>query len=820
MRFVGASYLLVAAALALGCSAAGSTSSMGAGNGGAGGRAVGDAGDIGIKIDGGVASADASASDAPPSHRDASSEPVGSNLTADAVTFNWDTLGCPGCSGGGGAGGSGGPNSGGTSAAGTGGSSRGGTSGGSVPNPDASAAGGSAAGGAMTGSGGRVAGAGGSAGGGGMSGNGGAKSDAGAWVLDAGVASDGPRSDTTVPFGADAAPDASGADALVGGPDVRPSDVIVACQARIVPVVPALDRIDRLVAGENTRVVLRAVADVGGPGAGATWTWQATWEGAPLAVAQTGVAEPDTAAFAIPSSGKYVFSARSGNCYAELPGFAVAPTVCTVCDKSVILRAAPPVTSDVPTQSGGISLDQTSVILSGGVAVTVAPSLSNKLVKSYVRVNDTNGSLIADGLADTDVGGFGTRLRLLDSNRIVIKYDVLVVPLNGEDGATIAATAPQLYRSKEPASLKSPLPLTGGFTVTGTALDADGQPVADARVTLTNQDPASAKQRADLVFSSVGRSNAQGRYTLYVQPGTYWASFAPPLDSGLTEVRSDSVVTVTGDSTLSFQWSAAATAPLSLRVVDAIGSPVPDVSVRVTSSSQSSNVGKLSGTLISSQQARGNVQVQENTDATGAVLFPKLPANADYALLLMPATPGPFTATTATTARVEAAGTSKVISLSAQATISGKLVARNASSLPIDFTTVAIVGYDRSADAPEAARAVAVNADGTFAFGVTPKRPYVLVAVPAVGSGYARSFVGPGPLQGSEFVISQNLLASMSWRAKVVDDNQNGMVDTALQAYCDPSWPNCVDPAVPLAETMSDVGGAFQLELADPASRF
>jgi hypothetical protein len=821
MRIAGAPYLFVAAALALGCSAG--ADSAGISLKADASWAAGNGGGSGARTDGGYLLTDGPGADDPASHRDASSEPVGSNLTADAVTFNWDTLACLGCSaGGGGAGGSGGTSSGGTSAD-AGGRGAGGASGmgGSISVADAAPPlGGSAAGGASAGSGGRVTGSGGSAGGGGIPGSGGGKADGGA-VMDAGVTLDAPRPDLGPPSWGDAAADAGVPDAMVGGPDARPADLGGGpCQARLVPVVPVLDRIDRLVAGENTRVVLRAVVDSGGPGAGATWTWSQTWKNSPLTVAQIGVVEPDTAAFAIPNPGQYVFSARSGSCYAELAGFAVTPNVCTVCDKSVLLRAAPPITSDVPTQSGGMSLDQTSVILSRGVSVMVAPSSGGNLVRSYVRINDTAGGLISDGMADITVGGFVTRLRLVDSSLAVLKYDVLVVPLDGEDGATIAATAPQLYQGRDPTSLNKSLPLAGGYTITGTTLDARGQPVVDARVMLTNQDPASSKQRPDLVFSSVGRSNAQGKYTLHVQPGAYWVSFAPPLDSGLTDARSDSFVTVSGDSTLSFQWSAASTAALSLTVVDATGAPVEGTSVRVTSLSQPNNVGSLSGALISSQQAKGDVQVQTTTDATGAVQFPKLPANADYAVLLMPAAPGPSMATTALTVRLDAGGTSRTVALSAQAMIRGKLVVRAADSLPIDFTTVSIVGYDRSSDAPEAARAVAVNADGTFAFGATPKRPYVLLAVPDVGSGFARSFVGPGPLQGSEFVITQNLLTSIAWKAKVVDDNQNAIADTALEAYCDPSWPNCVDPAVPLGETMSGTGGAFQLELADPASRF
>jgi hypothetical protein len=435
-----------------------------------------------------------------------------------------------------------------------------------------------------------------------------------------------------------------------------------------------------------------------------------------------------------------------------------------------------------------------------------------------VRINDAYGGLVVDGLADANVGGFATRLRSLDNNRAALTYDVLVVPLNGEDGATIAATAPQLYQGRDPGSLNVPLPLAGGVTITGTTQDASGQPVADARVMLSNQEPA-VGQRRDLVFSSVGRSDAQGNYTLHVQKGTYWASFAPPIDSGLREVQSDSSFVVAADSALSFRWAAPTLAALTLKVADSTGIAAAGIAVRVTSSSRTTDVGTLSGALVSSQQAKGNVQVEDTTDASGTVVFPKLPANADYDVLLMPASPGPYSATTATSLRLEAAGTTQTVSLLGQALINGKLVTRTAAALPIDFATVSIIAYDRSADAPEAPRALMVNADGSFAFGVTPRRSYILVAVPDVGSGYARTFVGPGPLKANEFVITQNLLTSTPWRAKVMDENQSVLTGTALQVYCDATWPNCVDPTVPLAETTSDVTGAFQLDLADPTSR-
>jgi hypothetical protein len=102
---------------------------------------------------------------------------------------------------------------------------------------------------------------------------------------------------------------------------------------------------------------------------------------------QTGVVEPDTAAFAISSPGKFTFTARAGSCVADLPGYAVGPNACTACDKSVVLRAAPAVTSDVPMQSGALTLlgsspfGQSNVVLARGVAVKVSASIGSGLVK-------------------------------------------------------------------------------------------------------------------------------------------------------------------------------------------------------------------------------------------------------------------------------------------------------------------------------------------------------------------------------------------------------------------------------------------------------
>jgi hypothetical protein len=850
MKSIAPVCLLVLAPLAAGCMGA-SDSAAGVGrsdagvaySGGAGGMAAGSGGSTGWKADAGTFPAsDASAT------QDGSREAVPSNLTGDAASFNWDTYSCPGCGAVGGTPSSGTQGSGGgPGGSGSGGGSRGG-GGASAPGGGSGAAGTTSSGG-RSGSGGSI-GLGGFSGPGGSSALGGSTSATGAGGSSGRDAGSLPSADATPPrdgniSGSDLppfSPDLRAAEAggaVDGGAiylpdtgaDSRGSDVVdtqPACVAQIVPLVPALARLNRLVAGPNTKVVLRAEVVSGALPSGIPWSWEETWESSLLSPAAIGQQDPAAALFVIANPGTYTFRATAGACQATVSGYAVAANACGPCDSSVIVRAAPPATIAVPVQAGSMTLlgvspfDQNNIILSPGVPVLVAPSAGSRMVNSYVRINDLQGGLVVDGLADPRAGGLAAQLLALDSNRSVLKYDVLVVPFDGSDGETAGATAPQLFQGLEPSSINGSFPLVGGVTLTGSTVASAGQPVSDVRVMLSNQDPTSAQQRPDLLFSSVGRSDAQGSYTLHVQKGTYWASFSPPPGMGLAEALGTAAVTIAGDASLAFQWDRATTATLALIVVDAVGVALPGVSVRL-SSFQSRSVGTLTltsaGGAVVRQPANGNVQIEGTTDTAGAIVFPGLPADAAYDLLLVPATQGAYAATTTTSLMLGAGGTSTVVQLRPQATIHGQLSVRASGAPALDFASVKIVAYDRSVDSPEAPRAMMAAPDGSFAFGATPGRPYVLLAVPGVGSGYARTFVGPGPVEASEFVITQPLLGSMEWRAAVMDERQYGLAETALQIFCDVSWPNCVDPAVPLAETTSDANGFFDLALPDPSSR-
>jgi hypothetical protein len=360
--------------------------------------------------------------------------------------------------------------------------------------------------------------------------------------------------------------------------------------------------------------------------------------------------------------------------------------------------------------------------------------------------------------------------------------------------------------------------LSGGVTVTGRTLAANGQAVADARVVLANRDPSKPSKPADLLFSSVGRSDAQGNYTLHAQPGPYWASVSPPNGSGLPEALAPTSITLAADSVISFQWAAQPKAGLTLSVRDSTGTvPLPGARVRL-SSAQATTVGTLSVAGAAAQNAIGNVRIEATTSSSGMVSFANLPAGVSYNVLIAPATLGPTAATTVLSVTVPAEGATLEVRAAEQRWIRGQLLSGASGAAP-DWTRVRVVAYDRSTDTPEPSQTVNARSDGTYAIGVSPGRAYVVLVVPEVGSGLARTFMGPGALESSEFILPQRVPAARLWSALVMDTGQHPLPGTALQVFCLSTWPRCVDTTVPLAETTSEAGGAFDLELADPATR-
>ena len=705
------------------------------------------------------------------------------NVFADAPVFNWDVSACPGCAG--------------TAGAGSGGSGGAGGSGGS-------GSGGTTANDGSPGSGGRT-------------------TDASS-----------PSIDTLTAVDAGVKPDADGlhdsADAIepdVSTPDGRPIDTAPACVARIVTVLPAvLPDTQNLVAAPNIKIVLRAEIVSGAPTTDATWTWQAKWNGAPLAVAERAPQDPAAAAFLIINEGDYFFTASAGHCMATFARSARGPGGCSACDYGTDVQIVSPPSYALSTQSGYFSYAQ-PIRLAESRLVKFFTSVGNSLVPSYVRINNPDGSLVTDGYVDPSVG-FSRPLLVLSSNGDFASYQVLVVPMDGSGDGTVGATAPQLFTNLMEADLEQDanLRLFGGVEVHGTTLGASGQGLSDTRVMLSNQDPAAPATPANLIFSSVGHSDAQGSYTLHAQPGRYWVSFSPTKASGLSEAIDPSPISLTVDANLGFQWSSPSTAPLTLQVLDAAGNPAGDTRVFVNST-QSTPIGTLTIQVANApaltHPANGNVQMEATADSqTGLVAFPALPSNAVYHVLLVPATLGPFAATTEITLTLPTEGLTQPVLLAAESSILGQLLADPVGSSAPEWSKVQVVAFDKSQVAPEPPRAVVANSDGSFVLGVTSGRPYAVMVWPDPTSALARTFVGPGLLQASVFKTTQKVQASMDWAATVSSRTNNQAVaieGAALQATCHPGYWRCIDPTIPLAETASGDGGAFVLKVPNPATR-
>jgi hypothetical protein len=729
-------------------------------------------------------------------------EPIPSNLSSDGPVFGAD--GCASCK----------PDTGSVDSPIAADSGR---------SPDAfAAAGGSGGSAGGTGSGGALSSSGGASGFGGSVGFGGstAAGSGGSGSGGSGVAGSG--------AGGAHADAGGGPDAIVpvsdAGADTGADTTASSCVARIRAIVPAtdsLDAFDNLFAGPNVQVVLRAEVVSLGP-TSPVWSWQCTRDGVPVTNVVLGQQDPAIAAFPIASPGNYTFTARdkTGACVARAQAGAAGANDCPDCDRAVLLHIAPSPSSDLPVQdgfrilSGSSPFSSTTIIPSVGVAARIAPSVNGGRVDAYVRVSQSGGKLITDGLAAASSGaaGFPVNVVSTDSHGLVQYYDVLVVPIDGINASTIAATAPQLFASLSAGDIsRTSFSLSGGVSVTGTVTDASGAPVSDVRVILSNRNPSTPGQSSSLIFSSVGRSDAQGRFVLHAQPGTYWISISPPSGSGLPEALVSSSVTLSGDTTLSFQWDQPSTAVVALTVVDAVGMPTSGTRVRLTSAG-SGKVGTLTSGS-SSQPAQGNVQAQGITSSLGTVSFPNVPDGTTYGVLLAPSPLGPSAATTVLSLTVPAGGTTQMVRLLPQGSIQGQLSAGVAT----DWTQVSVVAYDRSDDSPEAPFSILAGADGRFTLPVSPGRPYVLLAVPSAESGLARTFVGPGLLAASEFTIKQKVQSSMPWISTAYQTGYD-LSGTALQVLCGPGYAGCVDPTIPLAETTIE-GGAFQLALPDPSTR-
>jgi hypothetical protein len=583
-----------------------------------------------------------------------------------------------------------------------------------------------------------------------------------------------------------------------------------------------------LIAGDGQKVVLRAEVTEGSS-LGRKWRWWGYLGNSLLAATDFGTVDPTLASFPIAKDGRYTFSVsdETNECSASISVDVFPSDACPECNRVAMVQAAPPVASGLPIQNGPVRLlgdppfANTRIVLARGVGVRVAPSIGTDVKVSYVRILDAQGTTRADGVADQK-SPFTTRLLGMNSLGQILRYHVLAVPLDGQDGGTIGATAPQLFPNLSPDEINTTaFRLADGISVTGTVYGSTENPVADARVVLTNQKPDTLEDSPRLLFSSIGKSDAQGTYRLQVQPGSYWPAVTPPAGVGYAEAVALSSVTIAEGTQISFRWNAPGLTTVKLTIQDSKGITIERARVRL-STAKPREVGQFRVRSSTGSETTlggyGNVTVEAVASSSGEVVFSNLPVDTEYSVLIVPEPLGPFSTTTMTTLTVLTGNVTKVLRTTAETTLKGQLLGPVGGSAP-DWSRMAVWAYDKSVHDAEAPRSTLVRFDGSFSLGVTPQRPYVLIAIPPADGVFARTFVGPGVMQATEFEIVQRIATRMEWASQVMDETQSVLGGTAVQIFCEASWPLCVDATIPIAETTAGVDGSFRLGLPDPASR-
>jgi hypothetical protein len=372
-------------------------------------------------------------------------------------------------------------------------------------------------------------------------------------------------------------------------------------------------------------------------------------------------------------------------------------------------------------------------------------------------------------------------------------YDLLIIP----DGAV----APQLL-SGPLNDITQRLAVSDGISIMGTARDDSDHPVVDARVLLRKGD----------VPSTVGPSDASGRFTVRARAGTLSAVVVPPPGSGLPEARVPSTPGIdlregTTGMTLDMKWAKSPAGPLALRVLGTDGAtPVAGARVHVESSAELPSVGTLTVRVSGVEiplAATGTVRADAMTDAKGVAALGVLRAG-DYRVTVAPPDSGSTAATTAATLTLPAAGLTRDVRLAPLVMVTGLLTpaAMAAGSR--------VTALDQGILAPTTQASAIVDANGNYALALSSSRKYELLVEPPVGRGLARSvfaILNPG-----ESPAPSAVPVALPWSGTVTTLG-NGVGGAVVQVFC----LSCLDTKLPVAQGISQADGTLDLLLPAPS---
>jgi hypothetical protein len=481
-----------------------------------------------------------------------------------------------------------------------------------------------------------------------------------------------------------------------------------------------------------------------------------------------------------------------------------------------------------------------------GSALAIDPSTGpadplTLAIPSTIRIQSSGSTWVIYGRSTTR-SPFRTVLDTL------LEYQVLVVP--DPPNANTPPLPPYLLNRTTSNDVRvdaqfiktnaNPLPLQPGITVAGHLLSPAG-PATGATISLHSYQPSATVGQTDLLFSTVGQADADGAYSLSVNPaGMLSIVVTPPDGSTLATANIEQGINLATSATtvpdVDFQWLPLPVTDLQLTItVPGSAAPVDPVAVHLESTTGGfPAVGVLSvaasagsdGASAWSTVAPGLVRRDGDTDVNGKLTFEALP-KGPYKLTLAP--PASLSARAITTLMIDTSKAGDSIRMTVPLAQKIAVIGRLLDALDDDTTDSAgttVVATDLDHDLiPNVATAI-VGQDGTYLLILDPGRTYRLVAQPVAGRGLP-SYV---PLYGfSTGAADMQLDDQRIPRGVLIHGHVTHagslVVGAIVQAFCLGLPPDCVDrnnlaagspPA--FASAVSNANGDYGIYLPDPAT--
>lgn len=456
---------------------------------------------------------------------------------------------------------------------------------------------------------------------------------------------------------------------------------------------------------------------------------------------------------------------------------------------------AAPVQEHVIGVWGGVDayLDESSLFAGSPAAGTVVDDSAAPL-SAYLRVTPLGGvdPFPIETFAD-DLGGYGLRV----SSQLL--YDVLVVPDDGARAPVLMAgvAAPQL----------GTIVVDAGDTITGTVLDAAGQPIAGARVTA----------RVGGVPSTIGVTDSAGAFAIRARFAATPASLVvvPPDGSGLPRLELDSSAGwVAGADAITVRYAASLTArTVSVTATGANGS-APAPGARVTWSATSmGEVGTVTPFGGQAMPATGSVRISAVAGPGGVVPATVLPETT-YDVVVEP----PEGAALGDGVSIASADLSQgnpaaaLVSLAAPATVWGLVADQQLIGLSGVRVTAIPIGVLAGTTASAATKVT--GGDGTYGLSLVGGGEYRLVydAADRLHGRGSQDIVAPDA-GGSQIITAVALDDAVRVHGRVKIGGSPA-ANVLVRLYC----LDCSDDeaTVPLAEAVSAGNGDFVIAVPDP----